>query len=1137
MVLHFVSGEANYRNIEDINISSRSGINSKSHTTPGSTPRPSASGETLANILALAIQTVLKDQITETESEYSDDDTPFVGRDTDSIGAFERYATRPYQPYSPTQKIDSNDKTFDDLDQHPTGQEVQSSHDYISDVAHRKPSDASFDTTDFGIYSDFHIASLPVELPPQRQPIEPAGSSQNDVQGAFQASSPSEPLSVFAPGSPPILPPQTLQPRGPPCSPPPPPPLPASQGISNSIRSPPPPPPLSASQGISNSILPSPPPPPPASQGISNSISSPPPPPPLPGSRIDLAKRQRERRKVTVRQTLLQDIKEGIPLKKTDTAERGNYISPRDLLMSTIRQACGINDRHDSTTDNHLSSLDTFREESPKKKRTKKRINSLEQKIKEANVTLRQRSSGPYTSLPENATELIGRDRLLKSLTIEGTREFTSFSTSSSCDQISYQLHHQPEEFRKYLFTSVERGEINALTKFLFIVKRELPDPDDQAHILIDPDTNVSILQVAFAHQSKQVASHILDECPDLISKVYNTEECSNQTVLHTAIPHGNKDLLEKLLLSIHDPIARAKLINASASGRVYSELDIKHGQSVTSLAVWTGNTHLIPMLTIYGADLLCPESSGNTLLHTLVLQSKLHKGRKEYFQHALRIICNSAAIWFCLKNGRHFPSTSTPMDRVFGTSELLRAVNLDNLTPLALAAKMESYLFEDLVNLEGFYRIKNLELGTYTSAFFDVTEITSAPFDEYNKHSCLHLVAHNMIDFNQPDMDIDIVNTEPIRTIIRNKWKTYRIPFYSWFLFHMVYMTVFTLCTFWAAGKPILFELEPEVTNTNGVTEVFTTTSNTSVVREIRFKKTHFPYMALLIVPLLYLVFELIDLVRLKPFYERNITGLSSLAKSIYSQWTLTGNSAYRIISVLFAFSIIAWYILFAFENDYQDIALALALIFGWLFGLFFTRVLKRVGIFSIMIQRMLLTDLRPFMIVCSFFMVSFTFALYAMLDTNKTQPSISDTLYAMFNVLIDLDSTMTHVNTRNHFFGKTFLCVYGILIVILLVNMLIASMNTSYEVIRKTRCDLVMRQRLAILLMLERRLPSWITRCSEKEFVKQTKGLKKCHMSVIGDSLRSQVLPVHECYDSEQNISMHFKKKSNKLFNETKI
>ena len=1087
-------------NFEDMNLSSKSGINSKSRsatprTTPGSTPRPSVSGETLTKILDMAIQTVLKDRLTETESEYSDDDM-LVGSDTDLTRDSQRHVTRPDQTYSQTQKIDSNDKTLGDLIQNAIGQEVPSSHDKImksSDVADRKPPSAPFDSIDFGTYSDFHIGSVPVEpLPP--------GSSQNDVQDPSQTLSPSEPLPVSAPGSPPILPPifTTLQPHGPPC------PL----VISESVPSPPPPPPPTP-----YSRIPMPP--------LDSSLHTHKP-------MIDLAQRQRDSRKrlrqlvrqetqnkydAAVRQKLLEDIRDGIPLKKTDTAERENSISPKDLLMSSIHQAAGVNSRHGHTTDNYFLSSDTSRKESSKKKRSNRRKRSLEQSFNRANLKLRQRSSVPYSSLPENANELIGRDRLSKSLslnldgkgevTTEGNEASTAFSRSNSCDHITHQLHHQPEEFRKYLFTSVERGEVNALTKFLQIVKWELPDPVDQLDILIDPDTNVSILQLAFAHQSQEVASHILDEFPNLIWKIFNTDECSNQTVLHTAIPHGKKDLLEKLLLCMPDPIARAKLINASASGRIYSELDIKHGQSVTSLAVWTGNAHLIPMLTEFGADLFCPESSGNTLLHTLVLQSKLHKGNKEYFREALKIICNSAAIWFCLKNGRHFPSTCTPMDRVFGTSELLRALNLDNLTPLALAAKMESYLFEDMVNLEGFYRIKNLELGTYTSAFFDVTEITSAPFDDYNKNSCLHLVAHNMIDFNQPDMDIDIVNTEPIRTIIKNKWKVYRIPFYLWFLFHMLYMTVFTLCTLWAAGKPILFELEPKVTD--GVTEVYTTTSNTSVVREIRFQKTHYPYMALLIVPLLYLVFEVIDLVRLRPFHDRNITGLSSLARSVYSQWTLTGNSAYRIITVLFSFSIIAWYTLFVFENDFQDIALALALIFGWLFGLFFTRVLKRVGIFSIMIQRMLLTDLLPFMFVCSFFIISFTFALYAMLDTDKIQPSISDTLYAMFNVLIDLDSTMTHENTRNHFFGKTFLSIYGILIVILLVNMLIASMNTSYEVIRNTRCDLVMRQRLAILLLLERRLPSCIARRSEREFLKQTKGCKKCHMSVIGDSIRS--------------------------------
>ena len=87
------------------------------------------------------------------------------------------------------------------------------------------------------------------------------------------------------------------------------------------------------------------------------------------------------------------------------------------------------------------------------------------------------------------------------------------------------------------------------------------------------------------------------------------------------------------------------------------------------------------------------------------------------------------------------------------------------------------------------------------------------------------------------------------------------------------------------------------------------------------------------------------------------------------------------------------------------------------------------------------------------------------------------------MMNVVTDLDKKQSIEQARHSLFARLLLILYAILSVILLMNMLIAMMNTSYETVRMTRCNLWRQQQLSVLLLLERRLfwIKWLCRRSE--------------------------------------------------------
>lgn len=89
------------------------------------------------------------------------------------------------------------------------------------------------------------------------------------------------------------------------------------------------------------------------------------------------------------------------------------------------------------------------------------------------------------------------------------------------------------------------------------------------------------------------------------------------------------------------------------------------------------------------------------------------------------------------------------------------------------------------------------------------------------------------------------------------------------------------------------------------------------------------------------------------------------------------------------------------------------------------------------------------------------------------------------MMNVVTDLDVKQSVDSARNPIYARLLLIFYAIVAAILLMNMLIAMMNMSYETVRVTRSNLWKQQQLSIMLMLERRLfwCRWLCDRSEKD------------------------------------------------------
>jgi len=274
---------------------------------------------------------------------------------------------------------------------------------------------------------------------------------------------------------------------------------------------------------------------------------------------------------------------------------------------------------------------------------------------------------------------------------------------------------------------------------------------------------------------------------------------------------------------------------------------------------------------------------------------------------------------------------------------------------------------------MEKIYKIPQNRLGSIAWVTYDVTDITSFARVVYNKFSVLHILAHNSQHLSRhaslDNADEDVIEMEPVKTLLTRKWDVYRWIYIIWFITHLSYMLVFTAVT---------------------------TDANTSVRCNFSFalftvgedhvaagRQPRFSLVVFIVLPVVYLVLELLDLFGTRPYRIQLMTGnnyTARLVTCIKSEWTITGNGPYRVVSVGFAVFTIYWFVLYARRDCHQDEGLALSLLLGWIFLLFFTRGCRVTCRFSIMIQKMFFRDLIYFLTVYGIVLIAFSFAMNAM-------------------------------------------------------------------------------------------------------------------------------------------------------------
>ncbi|XP_020505605.1 transient receptor potential cation channel subfamily V member 1 [Labrus bergylta] len=543
--------------------------------------------------------------------------------------------------------------------------------------------------------------------------------------------------------------------------------------------------------------------------------------------------------------------------------------------------------------------------------------------------------------------------------------------------------------------------------------------------------------------------SEKIGDVEKFVNAAYTNNYYKGQTALHIAIERRSLSYV-KLLVS------KGADVHTKACGTFFQPHDgpnFYFGELPLSLAACTNQPDLVNFLMLNEYKRVKPEvkdSHGNTVLHALVVvAAENYKENTEFIINMYDFILKTAA-------------------SLYPKLKLENIKNNKGLTPLKLAAKTGKIgIFSHILKREfDESHTKHLSrkftqwvYGPVTSSLYDLASV-----DSYEDNSVVEILVYGNGIPNRHEM----LQTEPLSRLMESKWKKFAGGmFFFNFLFYLLYLIIFTLVAYnKKSDKELPFRIEY---NTMGY---------------------------------LYVSGQLVTALSNCYFF---ITGIMDMWMKRPKMQSLLVDGYYEILFLVQgALFLVASGLYLSKRPEYLGF-LVLCLALSWVNLLYFSRGDKHMGVYSIMIQKMILSDIMRFLFVYAVFLFGFSAAvvtllikpeekntttvapgrgrLYGPLDDNElclkpTFASISYTTLQLFKFTIGMGDMEF---TQDYQYIEVFyilLIAYIILTYILLLNMLIALMNRTVEKTTMESDSIWKLQRAITILDMEKRLP----RCMRK-------------------------------------------------------
>uniref|UniRef100_A0A671RJ53 Transient receptor potential cation channel subfamily V member 1-like n=1 Tax=Sinocyclocheilus anshuiensis TaxID=1608454 RepID=A0A671RJ53_9TELE len=355
---------------------------------------------------------------------------------------------------------------------------------------------------------------------------------------------------------------------------------------------------------------------------------------------------------------------------------------------------------------------------------------------------------------------------------------------------------------------------------------------------------------------------------------------------------------------------------------------------------------------------------------------------------------------------------------------------NNEGLTPLTLAAKTGKLgLLKHIVQREFKWRrhlsrkITEWAYGPVCSSLYDL-----ASLDTYEKNSALEIIVYGS-EIPIPNR-LEMLHIEPFNRLIEEKWERFAKRMFLFnFIVYVIYLFIFTAVAY----------------------------HRESLKPPFHYKNNSQDYLLL--------TGHIISTIGALYFFIRGSLFIDGYTDQLFF-----------LQAVLF----LVCALLYCLGQDQYVAWLVLCLALSWVNLLYFSRGSKNMGIYSVMIQKMVLGEIHRFLVVYMVFLIGFSTAVVTLLDEDSDEhckknsfKSIYFTTLELFKFTIgmgDLEFTDQYQYTEVFY---VLLILYIVMTYILMLNMLIALMNQRVEEMSVESASIWKLQRAITTLDMEWILP----------------------------------------------------------------
>ncbi|XP_032072029.1 transient receptor potential cation channel subfamily V member 1 [Thamnophis elegans] len=595
---------------------------------------------------------------------------------------------------------------------------------------------------------------------------------------------------------------------------------------------------------------------------------------------------------------------------------------------------------------------------------------------------------------------------------------------------------------RRSLFDAVAQGDPSQLDDLLIYLLESLKNLTDAE--FKEPDTGKTCLLKAMLnlHNGRNDTIPLLleiaektENLKEFVNAGYTDGYYKGQTALHIAIERRNMYLVNLLVKNGAD-------VHARAHGEFFQKIKGKpgfyFGELPLSLAACTNQLNIVKFLLenpYQPANIAEQDSMGNTVLHALVeIADDTDDNTKFVTKMYNDVLILGASI--------------NP------TLRLEEVANRRGLTPLTLAAKTgKIQVFAYILRREMkepecrhlSRKFTEWAYGPVHSSLYDLSSI-----DTCEKNSVLEIIAYSSETPNRHEMLL----VEPLNQLLQDKWDRFvKHLFYFNFFIYTVHILILTVAAYY---RPTKKEGTPPFTFHHTSNEYFRVTGE-----------------ILSVLGGAYFFFRGIK------YFQQRRPSLKAICTECYSELLFFVHSVLLLGSAVLYFS----------KQETYVVLMVFALALGWSNLIYYTRGFQQMGIYSVMLEKMMLRDLGRFIMVYLLFHLGFSTAVVTLIEEDDGRPETSpppdvcpcpmkarpsyNNLYTTCLELFKFTIGMGDLEfTENYRFKSVFIILllfYVVLTYILLLNMLIALMGETVNRIAQESKSIWKLQRTITILNIE--------------------------------------------------------------------